>query len=74
MIAQISNFEMQLVHWIEEMLHGQWTDVIDHFRFYVKFLQMKNLVACPAGKMESIIVTKCPMKNLGSALSKRLSI
>ena len=38
MIAQISNFEMQLVHWIEEMLHGQWTDVIDHFRFYVKFL------------------------------------
>ena len=74
MIAQILNFEMQLVHWIEEMLHGQWTDVIDHFRFYVKFLQMKNLVACPAGKMESIIVTKCPMKNSGSALSKRDSI
>ena len=63
MIAQISNFEMQLVLWIEEMLHGQWIDVIDHFLSYVKFLQMKNSVACPAGKMESIIVTKCRTKN-----------
>ena len=69
MIAQISNFEMQLVRWIEEMLHGQWTDVIGHFRFYAKYLLMKNLVACPAGKMESIIVTRCPTKNLGSAFS-----
>ena len=69
MIAQISNFEMHLVHWIEEMLHGQWTDAIDHFPFSVKFQLMKNVIACPAGKMESIIVTRCPTKNSGPALA-----
>ena len=69
MIAQISNYGMLRGHWTEEMRHGQWIGVIGHFRFYVKFQQMKRLLACLAGMMVLIIVIGCPMKNSGSDFS-----